>query len=154
MRSDELRQGAASGEKNTQKVLLPRVGRYPCLRFFLFNGVRQPHIAEAIVCWCVLGLVAVYLIGIFFEVVLAFVIGRMSYQVGVDKRAVSIFWRKGKGNLRYERRALRRVTYKTDAKSERDSSASSSRKNSWSKFRPKRTSSSINSANATTANTL
>lgn len=77
---------------------------------------RPAHIAEQIVCWSALGIFAIFFLGMAVELALSLVLRRMHYKVGADKRDLVVVWREGKGNLAFPRKALKRVSYKTDAK--------------------------------------
>lgn len=82
----------------------------------LFFNNRPLHIAETIVCWSVLALITFFFIGMMIEAVLSLIIKRLNYQVCADKRALTVLWRNGKGNLGFPRKAMRRVFYQVEKK--------------------------------------
>ncbi len=102
-------------KKTKQKIFC--LGWALILAIGFLTAARPIHIAEKIVCWSALALFFLFFFGILVELALSLVLRRMHYQVGADKRNLSVLWRDGKGNLAFPRKALKRVAYKTEPKS-------------------------------------
>lgn len=73
---------------------------------------RAESIWAMIFCWAVIGLATLWTLGIVLDLALTIFWKTLNYRIKSDRKILSIFWRKGKGNLGFPRKAINKMFFK------------------------------------------
>ncbi len=81
----------------------------------LISG-RAESLWAIIVCWVIIGLAGVWVLGVCLDLALTIFWKVLNYRVKADKKGLNIFWRKGKGALGFPRKAINKMFFKVAPK--------------------------------------